>query len=96
MKKCLVIVAIFSISFSLCNPVFSYYDNSQYRPVYGGEMQSTRPTFETREQAYARRSAENYQQYQNNNYQMPLGGYNRPLNDQGGTQWGQRNPYQMR
>lgn len=45
-------------------------------------------TFETNQQAYDRRSYENYNTYQNNNYQMPLGGYNRPINDDGGRQYG--------
>lgn len=45
-------------------------------------------TFETRQEAYDRRSYENYNTYQNNNYQQPLGGYNRPMNDNGGRQYG--------
>ncbi len=36
-------------------------------------------TFETRQEAYDRRSYENYNTYQSNNHQMPLGGYNQPL-----------------
>ena len=45
-------------------------------------------TFETKQEAYDRRSYENYNTYQNNNYQQPLGGYNRPMNDNGGRQYG--------
>ena len=44
--------------------------------------------YETRSQTYDRRSYENYQTYKNNNYQAPLGGYNRPMNDDGGRQFG--------
>lgn len=44
--------------------------------------------FETRQDAYDRRSNENYNTYKNNNYQAPLGGYNRPMNDNGGRQYG--------
>lgn len=45
-------------------------------------------TFETRQEAYDRRSYENYNTYRNNNYQQPLGGYNRSINDNGGRQYG--------
>ena len=45
-------------------------------------------TFETRQEGYDRRSYENYNTYKNNNYQQPLGGYNRPMNDDGGRQYG--------
>jgi hypothetical protein len=48
-------------------------------------------TYETRQQAYDRRSNENYNTYKNNNYQQPLGGYNRPINDNGGRQYGSSN-----
>lgn len=48
-------------------------------------------TFETKQEAYDRRSNENYQQYRNNNYQQPLGGYNRPINDDGGRYYGSTN-----
>lgn len=45
-------------------------------------------TYETRQDAYDRRSYENYQTYQQNGYNQPLGGYNRPINDDGGRQYG--------
>lgn len=43
---------------------------------------------ETSRDAYDRRSSENYTKYKNNNYQAPLGGYNRPINDNGGRNYG--------
>ena len=45
-------------------------------------------TYETRQEAYNRRSNENYNTYHNNNHQMPLGGYNRSINDNGGREYG--------
>lgn len=46
-------------------------------------------TFETSQQAYDRQSYNNYNTYQNNNHQMPLGGYSQPLGSTtGGTQYG--------
>lgn len=45
-------------------------------------------TYETRQDAYNRRSYQNYNTYQNNNYQAPLGGYNNSMNDNGGRQYG--------
>lgn len=45
-------------------------------------------TYETKREAYDRRSFENYQTFQSNNNQQPLGGYNRPINDNGGMQFG--------
>ena len=46
-------------------------------------------TFETKQDAYDRQSNRNYQTYQNNNHQMPLGGYNsNSLNSNYGTQYG--------
>lgn len=44
--------------------------------------------YETKKDAYDRRSWENYNTYQNSNYQQPLGGYDRPMNDNGGRQYG--------
>ena len=45
-------------------------------------------TYETKQEAWDRRSYENYNTYQNNDHQQPLGGYNRPINDDGGRQFG--------
>ena len=49
-------------------------------------------TFETRQQAYDRQSARNYQTYESNNYQAPLGGYRQPLGSStSGEQYGFNN-----
>ena len=48
-------------------------------------------TFETKQDAYDRRSNENYNTYRDNNYQQPLGGYNRSVNDNGGRNYGSSN-----
>ena len=48
-------------------------------------------TFETKQDAYDRRSNENYNTYRDNNYQQPLGGYNRSINDNGGRNYGSSN-----
>ena len=46
-------------------------------------------TFETSQQAYDRQSAKNYEKYEQNNHQAPLGGYNQPLGSStSGTQYG--------
>lgn len=47
-------------------------------------------TYETKKDAYDRRSYENYNQYQNNGYQNFNNGYNRPINDNGGQHYGQK------
>ena len=49
--------------------------------------------FETREQAYDRQSYNNYNTYQNNNYQPPLGGYHQNL---GSTTQGEQYGYNDR
>ena len=49
--------------------------------------------FETREQAYDRQSYNNYNTYQNNNYQAPLGGYHQNL---GSTTQGEQYGYNKR
>ena len=48
---------------------------------------------ETKEDAWNRQSAENYNVYKNNNYNAPLGGYNRTLGDNGGRDYGNSQPY---
>ena len=46
-------------------------------------------SFETSQQAYDRQSARNYQTYESNNYQAPLGGYSQPLGSStSGEQYG--------
>ena len=49
-------------------------------------------TFETRQQAYDRQSNRNYQTYESNNHQAPLGGYRQPLGSStSGEQYGYNN-----
>ena len=48
-------------------------------------------TYETKQEAFDRRSNQNYNTYRNNNYQAPLGGYNNSMNDNGGRNYGMEN-----
>lgn len=91
MKKILLLFACLFITQSS----FAYYEGSVGPEAMGGNRQ--RPSelnnwqqrqFETKQQAWDRQSRENYDTYRNNNYQAPLGGYNRPINDNGGRQYG--------
>lgn len=46
-------------------------------------------TYETKKEAWDRRSNENYNKYKNNYNQNFNNDYNRPLNDNGGMKYGQ-------
>jgi len=48
---------------------------------------------ETYQDAYDRSSQQNYERYQQNNYQAPLGGYSQSLSEPAGRQYGY-NEYQ--